>query len=71
MKTTRSSKKIPVENHPSLMRDSKTTAIVNNDNAAYTRYMNEKKVRLSHKEELNSLRSELDLLKSLILQGNK
>ncbi len=53
------------------MRDSKTTAIVNNDNAAYTRYMNEKKVRLSHKEELNSLRSELDLLKSLILQGNK
>ena len=53
------------------MRDSKTTAIINNDDVAYTRYMNEKQVRQSHKEEIDSLRSELDMLKQLIMQQNK
>jgi hypothetical protein len=69
MKPTRS--KAKVENHPSLMRDLKTTAIVNNDDAAYTRYMSDKRARLSTKEELNTLRAEIDYLKSLILQRNK
>ena len=64
-------KKIKVEDHPSLMRDVKTTAIVNKDSAAYTRYMSERKVRLSNKEEIDLLRSEIDYLKSLILQENK
>ena len=60
-----------MENHPSLIKDLKTTAIVNTDNAAYTRYMNDKKVRLSQREELDTLRGEIDLLKSLILKQNK
>jgi len=69
MKPTQS--KAKVENHPSLIRDLKTTAIVNTDNAAYARYMNDKKVRLSQREELDTLRGEIDLLKSLILKQNK
>jgi len=69
MKPTRS--KAKVENHPSLIRDLKTTAIINNDTAAYTRYMNDKQVRQFQKEEMDSLRSELDFLKQLIMQQNK
>ena len=60
-----------MENHPALMRDVKTTAIVNNNNAAYKRYMSDRRARLSTKEEIDTLRAEIDLLKSLILQGNK
>ena len=64
-------KKIKVENHPKLMRDVRTTAIVNNDDAAYKRYMSERRARLSTKEEIDVLRAEIDFLKSLILQRNK
>ena len=71
MKPTPSSKKIKVENHPTLKRDVRTTAIVNEDSAAYTRYINERKVRLSTREEIDTLRAEIDFLKSLILQENK
>ena len=65
------SKKIPVENHPSLMRDAKTTAIVNTDSAAYERYMNDKKARLSQKDEIDRLKEEIELLKQLITKQNK
>jgi len=65
------SKKIPVENHPSLMRDAKTTAIVNTDSAAYERYMNDKKARLSQKDEIDRLKEEIEMLKQLITKQNK
>ncbi len=65
------SKKIPVENHPSLMRDAKTTAIVNTDSAAYERYMNDKKARLSQKNEIDRLKEEIEMLKQLITKQNK
>jgi len=71
MKLIRSSKKIKVKNHPSLMRDAKTTAIVNTDSAAYERYMNEKNVRLSQKDEIDRLKGEIELLKQLIIKQNK
>ena len=71
MRITRSSKKIKVENHPSLMRDARTTAIVNNDSAAYERYMNEKNARLSQRDEIDRLKGEIELLKELILKQNK
>jgi len=71
MRITRSSRKIKVENHPSLMRDARTTAIVNNDSAAYERYMNEKNARLSQRDEIDRLKGEIELLKELILKQNK
>lgn len=60
-----------MENHPSLMRDAQTTAIVNMDNAAYQRYMNDKNARLSQKDEIDRLKDEIELLKQLIYQRNK
>ena len=69
MKPTQS--KAKVENHPSLMRDLRTTAIVNEDSTAYTRYMSDRRARLSTKDEIDTLRAEIDLLKSLIMQQNK
>ena len=65
------SKKIKVENHPSLMRDVKTNAIVNTDSTAYVRYMNDKNARLSQKDEIDRLKGEIELLKQLIHQQNK
>ena len=65
MKLIRSSRKIKVENHPSLMRDVRTTAIINNDSAAYERYMNEKNARLSQRDEIDRLKGEIELLKEL------
>jgi hypothetical protein len=70
MKHTQS-KKIKVENHPSLMRDVKTNAIVNTDSTAYVRYMNDKNARLSQKDEIDRLKDEIELLKQLIHQQNK
>jgi len=63
------SKRAKVENHVSLERDMKTTAIVNNDQTAYNRYMNRKEVGLNQKREIDTLRDEIDLLKSLLLKN--
>ena len=52
MKHTQS-KKIKVEDHPKLKRDVKTTAIVNTDEAAYERYINDRNVRLKQKNEID------------------
>jgi|TARA_B100000700_G_scaffold313408_1_gene398385 hypothetical protein len=60
-------KRAKVENHISLERDLSTSAIVNTDTTAYARYMNEKEVRMRHKNEIDSLRGEIELLKSLII----
>lgn len=60
-----------MENHPSLMRDVKTNAIVNTDSTAYVRYMNDKNARLSQKDEIDRLKDEIELLKQLIHQQNK
>jgi len=70
MKHTQS-KKIKVEDHPKLKRDVKTTAIVNTDEAAYERYINDRNVRLKQKNEIDDLRHQIDVLKDLIMKGNK
>ena len=70
MRHTQSSR-IRVENHSNLARDVKTKAIVNTDNSAYLRYVNDKNIRLRQQDEINLLRSEIDSLKQLILQQNK
>jgi len=44
-----------------------TTAILNTDTKAYNRYMNDKEVRMRNKNEIDSLRGEIELLKSLII----
>ena len=63
------SKRAQVENHVSLHRDMKTTAIINNDKTAYNRYMNRKDVGMRQKKELDELRNEIEVLKSLLLNN--
>ena len=65
------SKRAKVENFRSLERDLKTTAIVNTDKREYDRYMNDKDSRLRQKYELDELKSEIEILKQLILKQNK
>ena len=63
------SKRAKVENHGSLERDMKTTAVINSDQTAYNRYMNRKEAGMKQKRELDTLRDEIDLLKSLLLKN--
>ena len=60
-----------MENHPKLKRDVKTTAIVNTDESAYERYMNDKNARLRQQNEIDDLKHQLDVLKDLIMKQNK
>ena len=60
-----------MEDHPKLKRDVKTTAIVNTDEAAYERYINDRNVRLKQKNEIDDLRHQIDVLKNLIMKENK
>ena len=60
-----------MEDHPKLKRDVKTTAIVNVDEAAYERYINDRNVRLKQKNEIDDLRHQIDVLKNLIMKENK
>ena len=66
-----SSTMIKVEDHPNLKRDAKTTAIVNTDELAYERYMNDKNARLRQQNEIDDLRHQIDVLKDLIIKENK
>ena len=63
------SKRAQVENHASLQRDVRTTAIINNDKTAYNRYMNRKDAGMKQKRELDELRNEIEILKSLLLNN--
>jgi len=63
------SKRSQVENHPSLQRDTRTNAIVNNDQTAYNRYMNRKQAGMKQRAEIDELRNEIEVLKSLLLNN--
>lgn len=60
-------KRAKVEDHSNLERDLYTQAIVNTDMVAYEKYINEKNTRLRYESELRELRSEIEILKSLLL----
>ena len=57
---------IPVEGHKNLFRDPKTTAIVNRDNIAYQNYIALRNKNNDKQAEIDSMRKELDELKSLL-----
>tara|TARA_B100000927_G_scaffold11863_1_gene9370 strand:+ start:32 stop:229 length:198 start_codon:yes stop_codon:yes gene_type:complete len=56
-----------VEDHRSLERDLTNRAIVNTDTSAYERYMNDKEVRQRYKNEIDTLKMELEELKNMIM----
>lgn len=59
---------IPVEGHSNLYRDEVTNAIVNCNDYEYQQYLKIKDLKLKEKNELNSLKKEVEELKDLIKQ---
>ena len=57
---------IPVEGHKHLFRDENTGAIINEDDSGYNNYVKLKNQKLKEKEELDSLRRDIDEIKSLL-----
>tara|TARA_Y100000114_G_C11687148_1_gene291655 strand:- start:6 stop:203 length:198 start_codon:yes stop_codon:yes gene_type:complete len=59
---------IRVEGHKNLYRDEKSGAIINNDSTGYTQYKKIRSAKLTQKSEIESLRAELDEIKSLLAE---
>ena len=57
---------ITVEGHPNLFRDKNTGAIINCDNVSYKQYLNSISNRMNTKKEIESLRGEIDEIKSVL-----
>lgn len=62
-------KRYKVEGHSNLERDLKTTAVIDTDNIAYQKYINERNSRLKQFNEIAELKFEIELLKSLIKES--
>ena len=63
--------KQPVEGHPNLLKDPETGVIVNQDDSERSRYRlakNQAKMNQNNSGELESLRNEIDEIKSLLQQ---
>lgn len=63
--------KQPVEGHPNLYKDEETGVIVNRENSDRSRYRLAKQQALLNQQnsvELDSLRNEIDEIKSLLQQ---
>tara|TARA_B100001175_G_C19397734_1_gene584644 strand:- start:337 stop:531 length:195 start_codon:yes stop_codon:yes gene_type:complete len=61
--------RIKVQNFKGLERDKKTGAILNTDKTAYDRYVREKNHRLIQKDELDTMKKEIEILKELLLKN--
>ena len=57
---------IPVEGHKNLFRDPETGAILNYDTNSYSQYKKIRNQKLSEKDEIKRLRSDIDEIKSLL-----
>ena len=57
---------IPVEGHKNLFRDEKTNAIINKDDTAYSDYMNSRRINSDKQLELDTMKQEIETLKSML-----
>ena len=57
---------IPVEGHKNLYRDEHSGAIINNDSLGYSQYMKMKSHKLSEREELDRMKSDIEEIKTLL-----
>tara|TARA_Y100001980_G_scaffold12869_1_gene3465 strand:- start:17 stop:229 length:213 start_codon:yes stop_codon:yes gene_type:complete len=60
------SKMIPVEGHKNLFRDEESNAILNTDDVGYQNYIALREKNNDKQAEIDSMRKELDELKSLL-----
>lgn len=57
---------IKVEGHPNLKRDSKTGAIINSNDSAFNNYLIKKANHDIEKNEIESMKTDINLLKDNI-----
>lgn len=57
---------IPVEGHKNLYRDENSGAIINCDSGEYNQYMSLKKEKVKQKEEIETLKNDIDQIKLLL-----
>jgi|TARA_B100000085_G_scaffold181827_1_gene166081 hypothetical protein len=57
---------IPVEGHKHLYRDEKSGAIINTDSHGYSQYKKSKNIKLSQKEEIDSMKKDIEEIKNLL-----
>ena len=55
-----------VKGEPNLYRDNNTNAIINTDSAGYAEYMKMKHRRQTEREELDTLKRDIEEIKSLL-----
>jgi hypothetical protein len=59
---------IPVEGNSTLKRDSYSSAIINTDKSAYEKYILLKEQKTKEREEIDSLKSELAEIRTMLAQ---
>jgi predicted transcriptional regulator len=57
-----------VKDHDGLYKDSSTGAVINKDTSGYQQYMENRSKMLSDKERLDSIESDINDIKSLLLK---
>ena len=57
---------IRVEGHKNLYRDEKSGAIINTDSHGYSQYKKSRNIRLTQKEEIDSMKKDIEEIKNLL-----
>ena len=58
---------IRVEGHKNLYRDEKSGAIINTDSHGFSQYKKSKNIKLTQKEEIDSMKKDIEEIKNLLL----
>ena len=57
---------IRVEGHKNLYRDEKSVAIINTDSHGYSQYKKSKNIKLTQKDEIDSMKKDIEEIKNLL-----
>ena len=57
---------IPVEGHKNLYRDENSGAIINTDSHGYSQYKKSRNIKLTQKEEIDSMKKDIEEIKNLL-----
>ena len=57
---------IRVEGHKNLYRDEKSGAIINTDSHGFSQYKKSKNIKLTQKEEIDSMKKDIEEIKNLL-----
>ena len=57
---------IPVKGHKHLFRDEKSGAIINTDSHGFSQYKRSRQLKLTQKEEIDSMKKDIEEIKNLL-----